>query len=108
MIFSSVDLPAPLAPSTPILAPGRNESQMSLRTTVSGGWALPSPFIVKTYCGGIVRDQGSGIGDRFSPGNRAERSGISSVSADQFSLRIGEVDILADPSALTTDPWTQL
>src|SRR5918994_4547757 len=66
MIFSSVDLPAPLAPSTPILAPGRKESQISLRTTVSGGAALPSPFIVETYCGAIgqgsvVRGQSPGV-----------------------------------------------
>src|SRR5262245_28491946 len=53
MILSSVDLPAPLAPRTPIFAPGRNESQMSLRTTVSGGCVFPSPFMVKTYCGAI-------------------------------------------------------
>ena len=46
MIFSSVDLPAPLRPSTPILAPGRNESQMSLRTWWSGSWTFPSPFMV--------------------------------------------------------------
>ena len=32
MIFSSVDLPAPLRPSTPILAPGKNDSQMFFRT----------------------------------------------------------------------------
>ena len=31
MIFSSVDLPEPLVPSTPILAPGKKESEMSLR-----------------------------------------------------------------------------
>ena len=28
-----------------IMAAGRNESQMSLRTTWSGWWTLPSPFI---------------------------------------------------------------
>jgi hypothetical protein len=32
MIRSSVDFPEPFRPSTPILAPGRNESQMSLST----------------------------------------------------------------------------
>ena len=37
MIFSSVDLPAPFAPMTPIFAPCRNDSQMSWKTTWSGG-----------------------------------------------------------------------
>ena len=46
MIRSRLLLPAPLAPSTPIFAPGRNASQMSLSTTLSGGWTLESPFIV--------------------------------------------------------------
>ena len=36
MIRSSVDLPAPLGPSTPILAPGRNDSEMSRSTWRSG------------------------------------------------------------------------
>ncbi len=49
MIRSSVLLPAPFAPSTPIFAPGRNASQMSLRTVLSGGWTLLRPFIVKMY-----------------------------------------------------------
>ena len=31
MILSSVDLPDPLVPSTPILAPGKKLSEMSLR-----------------------------------------------------------------------------
>ena len=44
MIRSSVLLPAPFRPSTPILAPGRNESQMSLRTTWSGGMDLAQPL----------------------------------------------------------------
>ena len=50
MIRSSVDLPAPLAPSTPILAPGRNESEMSSSTRLSGGWTRDSLYMVKTYC----------------------------------------------------------
>ncbi len=31
MILSTVDLPEPLRPSTPIFAPGKNDSEMSLR-----------------------------------------------------------------------------
>ena len=38
MMRSSVDLPAPFGPSTPILAPGRNESEMSRSTWRSGPW----------------------------------------------------------------------
>ena len=49
MIRSSVDLPAPLGPSTPIFAPGRNESEMSSSTRLSGGWTRDSLYIVKTY-----------------------------------------------------------
>jgi hypothetical protein len=49
MMRSSVLLPAPLAPRTPILAPGKNASQMSSRTFLSGGWTFDRPFIVKMY-----------------------------------------------------------
>ena len=37
MIFSSVDLPEPFSPSTPIFAPGKNDNQMSLSTSFWGG-----------------------------------------------------------------------
>ena len=33
MMRKSVDLPAPFGPSTPIFAPGRNDSQMSFSTS---------------------------------------------------------------------------
>ena len=33
MILSNVDLPAPLGPSTPILAPGRNDSVIPFSTS---------------------------------------------------------------------------
>ena len=36
MIRRSVDLPAPFGPSTPIFAPGRNESEMFASTCRSG------------------------------------------------------------------------
>ncbi len=45
MIRSSVDLPAPLGPMTPILAPGMNDSQMSDRTSLFGGTTLVRPFM---------------------------------------------------------------
>ena len=46
MIRRSVDLPDPFAPSTPILAPGKNDSEMSFRITRLGGTILPTRFIV--------------------------------------------------------------
>src|SRR3954465_11651768 len=49
MIRSRLDLPAPLGPSTPILAPGRKASVTSLRTCLSGGCTRLSRCIVKTY-----------------------------------------------------------
>ncbi len=36
MMRSSVDLPAPFGPSTPIFAPGRNDSEMFDSTCRSG------------------------------------------------------------------------
>jgi hypothetical protein len=49
MIFSRVDLPDPFRPSTPILAPGKKDSEMSRRMTRLGGTILPTRFIVKMY-----------------------------------------------------------
>ena len=46
MMRSSVDLPEPFKPNTPILAPGKNESEMSLRMTRLGGTILPTRFMV--------------------------------------------------------------
>ena len=50
MIRSSVDLPDPFGPSTPIFAPGRKLSEMSSRTRLSGGWTRDSLYMVKMYC----------------------------------------------------------
>src|SRR5690554_802305 len=49
MIRSRVDLPAPLRPSTPILAPGKKDKEMSLRISRLGGTTLPRRCMVKTY-----------------------------------------------------------
>ena len=38
-------LPAPLAPRTPILAPGRNESEMSFNTSRPGPKDFESPEV---------------------------------------------------------------
>ncbi len=49
MIFSSVLLPLPLTPSTPILAPGKKDRLMFFRICRFGGTILPTRFMVKTY-----------------------------------------------------------
>ena len=49
MILSRLDFPEPLTPSTPILAPGKNDSEMFLRIWRLGGTILPTRFIVNTY-----------------------------------------------------------
>ena len=49
MMRISVDLPEPFRPSTPIFAPGKNDSEMSFRIWRLGGSILPTRFIVKTY-----------------------------------------------------------
>ena len=46
MIFRSEDLPEPLRPSTPILAPGKNERLMSRRMARLGGTILDTRLIV--------------------------------------------------------------
>jgi hypothetical protein len=46
MMRSSVDLPEPFRPSTPILAPGKKEREMSRRMCRFGGTTLPTRFIV--------------------------------------------------------------
>ena len=40
MILSSVDLPAPFSPRTPIFAPGKKLSEMFLRMVRLGGTVL--------------------------------------------------------------------
>ncbi len=50
MIFRSDDLPAPFRPMTPILAPGKNDSQMPRRISRPGGTTFFRPFMVKMYC----------------------------------------------------------
>src|ERR1700744_6771580 len=50
LIFSSVGLPEPFRPSTPILAPGKKLRDTPLRISRFGGTILPRRFIMKTYC----------------------------------------------------------
>ncbi|GBF30994.1 hypothetical protein MnTg04_00946 [bacterium MnTg04] len=46
MIRSSVDLPAPFRPSTPILAPGKKLREISRRMKRLGGTILATLFMV--------------------------------------------------------------
>ena len=46
MILRSDDFPEPFTPSTPILAPGKKQSEMSRRITRLGGTILPTRFMV--------------------------------------------------------------
>ena len=48
MIRSSVDLPAPFGPRTPIFAPGRNDSVMFVEHLPVGPVELSARNIVKT------------------------------------------------------------
>ncbi len=46
MIFNRLDLPEPFRPSTPILAPGKNESEIFFRIWRLGGTTLPTRCMV--------------------------------------------------------------
>ena len=54
MIRSSVDLPEPLSPSTPIFAPWKKLSEMFSSTVLSGGWVRETPCMVKMYSEGAA------------------------------------------------------
>jgi hypothetical protein len=45
MIRSSVDLPEPLRPRTPIFAPGKKDKEMSFSTCLSGGCVRLNRYI---------------------------------------------------------------
>ena len=49
MMRSTVDFPAPFSPSSPILAPGKKEREMSLMICRLGGTTLLTRCIVITY-----------------------------------------------------------
>src|SRR5712692_8859436 len=49
MIRSRLDFPAPLAPSTPILAPWKNDSLIPRRISRLGGTTLRRSFITYAY-----------------------------------------------------------
>src|SRR5471030_501939 len=72
MMRIRVDLPEPFRPSRPILAPGKNDSEMSFRIWRLGGTILPTRFMVKTYwaiCGfGCLEDCGFRFYGGLRPG----------------------------------------
>src|SRR5690606_34271374 len=76
MIRSRVDLPAPLAPRTPIFAPGRNDSDTPSSTTRSGGWTLRRRYMVKMYCSATVPQ-----GNEAAP-SRTVKCGCARVEGD--------------------------
>src|SRR5690554_7102857 len=61
-----VDLPEPLRPSTPILAPGKKLREISLRISRLGGTTLPTRFMLNTYWAIRVLLSSRMMGDRAS------------------------------------------
>src|SRR5882724_1992014 len=61
MMRSNVDLPAPLAPSTPIFAPWKNESQMPRRISRLGGMTFRRSFMTNAYSPAISLSESLGI-----------------------------------------------
>src|SRR4051812_48040145 len=63
MIFKRLDLPEPLRPRTPILAPGKNDSEMSFKIWRFGGTTLPTRCIVYTYWAMEARSERGKVGN---------------------------------------------
>src|SRR5882724_9755084 len=95
MIRSSVDLPAPLAPSTPILAPWKNESQMPRRISRLGGITFLRSFITNAYSPAI-------FSEREVPPSRPPYQSITGVGR---SRALGnEASVLGHHAAILHDP----
>src|SRR3954452_12189765 len=76
MIRSRLDFPAPLAPSTPILAPGKKARWIPLRISRDGGTTFRRSRIVKMYSpaiGGENRWTGAQAHRREGAGRRMRR-----------------------------------
>ena len=88
MILSSVDLPVPLGPTTPILAPCRNDSVTLSRTTLSP-WALRTLRRVKTYSAMTGNPTGSAaraaIGRSAPATAQAARAGCSAAPVSSIA-----------------------
>src|SRR4030095_19800 len=70
LIRNSGDLPDAVHPSTPILAPGKNDREMSLRMTRFGGTIFPTRFIVYTYWAMATVRERVGYRPRLSQAHR--------------------------------------
>src|SRR5688500_19772524 len=95
MIFSSVDLPVPFGPTTPILAPCRNDSVTLSRTTLSP-WALRTLRSVKTYSAMIFPAYGA---DGSAPQSPAAPVGPVRTGSDQQQGVVAEAscsDLVVD------------
>ena len=58
MILSKVDFPEPFKPSTPIFAPGKKDSEISLRMYFLGGTIFPTLIIEYIYCAMVLSSAG--------------------------------------------------
>src|SRR5262245_43483886 len=67
MILSRLDLPAPLAPSTPIFAPWKKDSQMPRRISRFGGTTFRRSFITYAYSPAINQPGGPRTGPPSPP-----------------------------------------
>src|SRR5690606_10597933 len=69
---NSVDLPEPFRPRTPILAPGKNDREMSLRISRLGGTIFPTRCMVYTNCdiGKAISSKGFKCGRFYHVGCR--------------------------------------
>src|SRR5689334_2211203 len=93
MIRSSVDLPLPFAPSTPILAPGYIEMLMPFRTSRSGGWNRARSRMVKMNCGAIPRKYRPHVLERVGAWD------VGRVAAGVVTAAAGVVETWGDVSS---------
>src|SRR5436190_19012694 len=91
MMRRRVDLPAPFAPRTPILAPGKKESQIPRRISRCGGTTFRRLTIVKMYWWGM--GGGGCITEREPLGGPPPWCGAPGSRTGGFGFQIG------DPSA---------
>src|SRR5690554_7812663 len=99
MMRSSVDLPAPFRPSTPIFAPGKKDREMSLRICRLGGTTLPTRFIVKTYCAISVPNawRGRRRGSMPAPGRMGD---YATSRGPALVVGTGHTDVIDDRTSL--------
>src|SRR4051794_13436210 len=105
MMRSSVDLPAPLRPRTPIFAPGRKLSEMSRSTCLSGGCVRDSLYIWKMYWwpdttaedreGRLLRRSGSGRVRLMAGRDRTQHQRSDECSGERESRRDDERELEA-------------